>query len=181
MEAAKKNQKAKQLKLKLSEEEKSSSDRRRSRKGQKQQNSKNFAISNLHVVKKQRQFDARDRQGLRTSEEDQQWRKRRGKQAKMQPQEDLTIRPTSLKVRLPISIKDLASEMKLKSSQLVGKLFLQGIVVTLNDLLEDETTIQLLGQEFGCEITIDTAEEKRIQITDKTIKEELQQTAPRST
>ena len=121
-----------------------------------------------------RQFDARDRQGLRTSDEDQQWRKRRHKPAKQQ-QEDLTIRPTSLKVRLPISIKDLASEMKLKASQLIGKLFLQGIMVTLNDLLEDETTIQLLGQEFGCEITIDTAEEKRIQITDKSIKEELRQ------
>ncbi len=51
--------------------------------------------------------------------------------------------------------------------------------MTLNDFLEDETTIQLLGQEFGCEITIDTAEEKRIRITDKTIKEELQQSASR--
>lgn len=124
-----------------------------------------------------RQFDARDRQGLRTSEEDHHWRKRRAKQ-RQQLQEDTTIRPTSLKVRLPISIKDLASEMKLKASQLVGKLFLQGMIVTLNDLLEDETTIQLLGQEFGCEITIDTAEEKRIQITDKSIREELQQTDP---
>lgn len=125
-----------------------------------------------------KQFDARDRQGLRASDEDQQWRKRRNKSAKMQAQEDLTIRPTSLKVRLPITIKDLASEMKLKSSQLIGKLFLQGIVATLNDVLEDETTIQLLGQEFGCEISIDTAEEKRIQITDKSIKEELQQSPP---
>ena len=71
--------------------------------------------------------------------------------------------------------------MKLKSSQLISKLFLQGIVVTLNDLLEDETTIQLLGQEFGCEITIDTAEEKRIQITDKTIKEELSANAQGTT
>lgn len=121
-------------------------------------------------------FDARDRQGLRTQEENQQWRKRRGKPLKTQQQEDLTIRPTHLSIRLPISIKDLASEMKLKASQLVGKLFLQGVIVTLNDSLEDETTIQLLGQEFGCEITIDTSEEKRIQITDKTIKEELQNT-----
>jgi len=121
-------------------------------------------------------FDARDRHGLRASEDDQQWRKRRGKQHRSHYQEDLTIRPNQLKIRLPISIKDLASEMKLKSSQLVGKLFLQGIVGTLNDLLEDETTIQLLGQEFGCEIIIDTSEEKRLQITDKTIKEELQQT-----
>lgn len=121
-------------------------------------------------------FDARDRHGLRSSDEEQHWRKRRGKQQRI-VQEDLTIRPTVLKVRLPISIKDLASEMKLKSSQLVGKLFLQGVVVTLNDLLEDETTIQLLGQEFGCEITVDTSEEKRLQITDKSIKEELQQTS----
>lgn len=120
-------------------------------------------------------FDARDRHGLRSSDDEQQWRKRRGKGHKAQVQEDLTIRPTSLKVRLPITIKDLASEMKLKSSQLVGKLFLQGIVVTLNDYLEDDTTVQVLGSEFGCDITIDTTEEKRIQITDKTIKEELAQ------
>lgn len=122
-----------------------------------------------------RQFDSRDRYGLRSSDEDQHWRKRRGKMPKFQ-QEDLTIRPTSLKVRIPISIKDLASEMKLKASQLISKLFLQGMVVTLNDLLEDETTIQLLGHEFGCEIAIDTSEEKRIRITDQTIKEELRQT-----
>ncbi|MFI0435289.1 MAG: translation initiation factor IF-2 [Parachlamydiaceae bacterium] len=123
-----------------------------------------------------KQFDARDRQGLRTSDDDQQWRKRRNKTMKHQV-EDLTIRPSSLKIRLPISIKDLASEMKLKSSQLIGRLFLQGIILTLNDLLEDETTIQLLGHEFGCEISIDTVQERRIQITDKSIKQELQQEA----
>lgn len=124
-----------------------------------------------------KQFDARDRQGLRTPDEDQQWRRRRKSQARFQ-QEDVTIRPTSLKVRIPISVKDLASEMKLKASQLVGKLFLQGVILTLNDLLEDETTIQLLGHDFGCEITIDTSEAERIQITDKSIKEELTETAP---
>ena len=125
-------------------------------------------------------FDARDRHGLRSTDDDQQWRRRRGSKQRARQQEDLTIRPSQIKVRLPISIKDLASEMKLKSSQLVGKLFLQGVVATLNDLLEDETTVQLLGQEFGCEITIDTSEEKRLQITDKTIKEELQETSTES-
>lgn len=119
-------------------------------------------------------FDARDRQGLRNTEEDnKEWRKRRAKQ-KMVFQEDLTIRPTSLKIRTPISIKDLASEMKLKASQLIAKLFLQGVVVTLNDLLEDETTLQLLGHEFGCDIQIDTTQESRIRITNQSIKEELQ-------
>lgn len=121
-------------------------------------------------------FDARDRQGLRGGE-DEQWRRRRAKQTRY-AQEDVTIRPTSLKLRLPISIKDLASEMKLKASQLISKLFLQGVVATLNDLLQDETTVQLLGHEFGCEITIDTSEEKRIRVTDQTIKEELQHAPP---
>ncbi|MCB1109365.1 MAG: translation initiation factor IF-2, partial [Chlamydiia bacterium] len=46
----------------------------------------------------------------------------------------------------------------------------------INDYLEDETTIQLLGHEFGCEITIDTSEEERLRITDKTIQEEIQET-----
>lgn len=121
----------------------------------------------------QRAFDGRDRQGLRDTEEDQRWRKKRA--LKQRQEEQVVVRPTSLKVRTPISIKDLAVEMKLKASQLIAKLFLQGIVVTLNDLLEDETTIQLLGHEFGCEISIDTTEERRIRITDKTIREEISQ------
>lgn len=133
------------------------------------------------AIKRQEQsprFDARDRQGLRDSEEDQHWRKKRASKAMRHVQEDITIRPTELKVRIPISIKDLASEMKLKASQLIAKLFAQGVVATLNDLLEDETTIQLLGHEFGCEIQIDKAEEQRIRITDKTIKEEVKNSDP---
>jgi len=127
----------------------------------------------IKPIKKQEpsRFDARDRQGL-SDEDDKQWRRRRAKAAKIK-HEDTTIRPTQLKVRIPISIKDLASEMKLKASQLIGKLFLQGVIMTLNDLLDDETTIQLLGQEFGCEIEIDHSEQERIRITDKTIREEV--------
>lgn len=121
----------------------------------------------------QRSFDARDKHGLRT-DEDSGWRKKRAVKGR-KIIEDTTIRPTSLAVRLPISVKDLASEMKLKASQLIAKLFMQGIAVTLNDLLEDETVLQLLGHEFGCEITIDRKEEDRIRITDKTIREEIKE------
>lgn len=117
-------------------------------------------------------FDARDRQGLRVSEDEQEWRKKRGSKLK-HVKEDLTQRPASLKIRLPIILKDLASEMKLKASELIGKLFLQGLIVTLNDVLEDETIVQLLGHEFGCEITIDRSEQERIRITDKSIREEV--------
>ncbi|MEI8365346.1 MAG: translation initiation factor IF-2 [Parachlamydiaceae bacterium] len=120
----------------------------------------------------QGRFDGRDRLGLRSGEEEEHWRKRRVKGSRYVP-EDVTIRPTNLAIRIPIAIKDLAAEMKLKASQLVARLFSQGVIATLNDLLEDETTIQLLGHEFGCDITIDTKEERRIKITDKSIKEEI--------
>ena len=142
------------------------------KKGPKTSKFKEF--KDIKPAKKQdsSRFDARDRQGLRASDEEQ-WRKRRKSHSRIQ-QEEVVTRPTSLSIRTPISIKDLASEMKLKSSQLVGKLFLQGLVVTLNDMLEDETTLQLLGNEFGCDIRIDKTKEKRIRITDQTIKEELQ-------
>lgn len=123
-----------------------------------------------------RDFDARDRQGLRSGDEETVWRKKRTLKIK-EIEEQVTVRPTSLKVRIPISIKDLAAEMKLKASQLIAKLFLQGLVVTLNDLLEDEVIIQLLGQEFGCDIQIDTTEERRIRVTDQTVREEIGQTS----
>lgn len=143
-----------------------------------------FAIKEFRDVKpakrqpeEMRTFDARDRQGLRDSDEEQRWRKKRGKPRPVY-EEQAIVRPTHLKIRTPISIKDLAVEMKLKAAQLISKLFLQGVIVTLNDMLDDETTIQLLGQEFGCEITIDTSEEQRIRITDKTLKQEIKETDP---
>lgn len=123
-----------------------------------------------------RQFDARDKQGLRSADEEREWRKKRSKSGKQQQAEEVVVRPTHVKICLPISVKDFAVELKLKASQLIGRLFAQGIVVTLNDLLDDETTVQLLGNEFGCEITVDTAEARRIQITDKSVKQELQDT-----
>lgn len=124
-----------------------------------------------------RGFDARDRQGLRNMD-DEGWRKRRPKHKKKAISQDeiAVVRPKSLTVRLPITIKDLAAEMKLKASELVAKLFMQGITRTLNDFLDDETTVQLLGHEFQCEITIDTTEEERLRITDKTIQEEISET-----
>lgn len=124
-----------------------------------------------------RSFDARDRMGLREGDDDR-WRKKRYKKHGAGQREDHTIRPSKLHIILPITVKDLAVEMKLKASQLIQKLFTQGIAVTINDFLDDETTVQVLGQEFGCEITIDTAEAERIKITDKTIKEEIAEANP---
>ncbi len=125
-----------------------------------------------------KEFDQRIRHGLRGDEEEEGWRKRRPSKHARENIEQEIIRPAKVSVRIPISVKDLASEMKLKASQLIAKLFLQGQVLTLNDMLEDETIIQLLGHEFGCDIQIDTKEEERIRITDKTLREEIQATDP---
>jgi len=130
-------------------------------------------------IEEKRAFDSRDRQGLRDTDEEE-WRKKRPSQKMRAIQEEVVIRPKNLSVKLPITVKDLAAEMKLKASQLISKLFMQGVVLTLNDYLDDETTVQLLGHEFECEITIDTRQEERLRITDKTIKQEIQETLPAS-
>ena len=139
------------------------------------------AQKDLRLKKKEevRTFDSRDRQGLRDIDNEA-WRKRRSFKPRSQPRIEEIVRPKTLAVRLPITIKDLAQEMKLKASQLMAKLLMQGMTLTLNDYLDDETVIQLLGHDFDCAITIDRAEEKRIQITDKTIRQEIDAIDPNS-
>lgn len=131
-------------------------------------------FKNLRRAETQK-FDTRARMGL-TDFDEERWRKKRFHKQKRAVVEEKVIRPKELKVKLPITIKDLASAMKLKASELISKLFMQGIVVTINDVLDDETTVQLLGHDFECAITIDTDEESRLRITDKSIKEEITQT-----
>lgn len=126
---------------------------------------------------REKSFDARDRQGLSESEEER-WRKRRAAKGGGLVREEQIIRPTKLKVRLPITLKDLAAEMKLKASDVIQKLFLHGMIYTLNDILDDETTVQFIGNEFGCEIKIDTSEQERIQITSQSIREEILKSNP---
>lgn len=128
--------------------------------------------------KKVREFDGRDKQGLRANE-DEAWRRKKHKRKKSAPSYEQIIRPKTLSIRLPITLKDLAQEMKLKASELIAKLFMQGITLTINDYLDDETTVQLLGHEFSCDISIDRSEEERIQITTKTISEEILETDPK--
>lgn len=125
----------------------------------------------LPKKKEEVRFDSRDRQGLRDVDNEA-WRKRRAHKPRKFVQEEV-VRPKNLSVRLPITIKDLAQEMKLKASQLIAKLFMQGITLTLNDYLDDETVVQLLGHEFGCDIKIDTSEQERVRITDQTIRQEI--------
>lgn len=120
-------------------------------------------------------FDTRDRQGLRDTD-DEGWRRRRHKSKGLQKAPEPIVRPKDVTVRLPVTVKDLSAAMKIKVSDLITKLLLQGIVVTINDYLEDETTVQLLGAEFDCEVKIDTREEEHLKITELTINDEIAQT-----
>lgn len=120
-------------------------------------------------------FDARDRMGL-TAFDEGRWRGSRKKGLKIKKVDEEIVRPKNLKITLPITVKDLAQEMKIKASEIIGKLFKQGMVVTLNDVLDDETLVQVIGQDFSCDITIDTEEKERVQITSKTIKSEISET-----
>jgi translation initiation factor IF-2 len=125
-------------------------------------------------------FDSRARQGLQ-GEDEGIWRRRKHRHKSFSQAEAVPIvRPTELKVKLPITIKDLAAAMKLKASDVIAKLFMQGVVLTLNDFLDDETTTQLIGHEFGCAITIDTSKEERLRVTGKSIKEEIAETVATS-
>lgn len=117
-------------------------------------------------------FDARDRQGLRDSD-DESWRRRRFPKSKFAEKLEPIVRPKEITVKLPITIKDLSAAMKIKASDLITKLFLQGTMYTINDYLEDETKVQLLGLEFECEIKIDTSEEERLRITEESISQEI--------
>lgn len=136
-------------------------------------------FKDLKPAKRQqmKSFDSRDRQGL-SEGDDGRWRKKRQAKPQRFYEEQEIIRPTELKIRLPITVKELASEMKLKASEVIQKLFLHGMVLTLNDILEDETAVQFIGSEFGCEIAIDTSEAERIQITNQSIREEIKESNP---
>lgn len=134
---------------------------------------KKLSFKQLRDIKPRRGgFDGRARAGL-TAEDDGRWRKKRIRRKRDPVDAADIIRPTSLSCRLPITVKDLANEMKIKSAEVIGKLFMHGLTLTINDYLEDETTVQLIGQDFGCEITIDTSEEERLQITDQTMEKEI--------
>jgi translation initiation factor IF-2 len=122
-------------------------------------------------------FDSRDRHGLRDDEEGFHRRKFKSHTHKSHFEEEI-LRPKSIAVTLPISVKDLASEMKLKAVEVIAKLLTHGIKCMLNDLLDDEVVVQLVGQDFGCEITIDTSKQDRLDITGKSILEEIAGTDP---
>ncbi|MBM3195817.1 MAG: translation initiation factor IF-2 [Chlamydiae bacterium] len=122
-------------------------------------------------------FDSRDRHGLRDDEDEFHRRKFKTHIAKSNAAEEI-LRPKAISVTLPISVKDLAAEMKLKAVEVIAKLLTHGIKCMLNDMLDDEVVVQLVGQDFGCDISIDTSKQDRMDITGKSILEEITASEP---
>jgi len=122
-------------------------------------------------------FDSRDRHGLREDEDEFHRRKFKTHISKSHASEEI-LRPKAIAITLPISVKDLASEMKLKAVEVIAKLLTHGIKCMLNDMLDDEIVVQLVGQDFGCEISIDTSKKDRMDITGKSIVEEIKESDP---
>lgn len=110
-----------------------------------------------------------------TSDDDGKWRKKRSSKKSMRDEVVPQV-PSSLTIKLPIAIKDFANALKVKASLLITKLFMEGMSLTLNDYIDDETLAQLLGAEWNCTIEVDKSEDNRINITDQTIQEEITQT-----
>lgn len=123
-------------------------------------------------------FTGRDRYGLNDSNDEEKWRKKRVQKTKKHYDEHTIQRPTHIKVPLPITVKDLAAEMKLKASELIQKMFIHGMSYVVNDILDNETTVQFIGLEFGCTIDIDSSEQDKLYIESNTVKEEIQETDP---
>ncbi|MBQ8498722.1 translation initiation factor IF-2 [Chlamydia sp.] len=124
-------------------------------------------------------FTGRDRYGLNegSSEEDR-WRKKRVHKTKKQSEEHVVQCPSHIKIALPITVKDLAAEMKLKASELIQKLFIHGMTYVVNDVLDSQTIVEYIGLEFGCTIEIDSSEKEKLCLVENTVRDEINETDP---
>ncbi|ACZ33292.1 translation initiation factor IF-2 [Chlamydia pneumoniae LPCoLN] len=123
-------------------------------------------------------FTGRDRYGLNEGGEEDRWRKKRVYKPKKHYDEASIQRPTHIKISLPITVKDLAAEMKLKASEVIQKLFIHGMTYVVNDILDSETAVQFIGLEFGCTIDIDYSEQDKLCLSNDTVRDEIQSTDP---
>ena len=74
------------------------------------------------------------------------------KKSKAYKKEHTAEEITSVKIPKEIRLYELAEKLGKKDSELISKLFMQGMMTTKNDFL-DEETIEILGLEFGIEIS----------------------------
>lgn len=95
-----------------------------------------------------------------------------------QAEEHVVQCPAHIKIALPITVKDLAAEMKLKASELIQKLFIHGMTYVVNDVLDSQTVVEYIGLEFGCTIEIDSSAKEKLCLVENTVRDEVNATDP---
>jgi translation initiation factor IF-2 len=74
-------------------------------------------------------------------------RKNRGREQQQAPKAEIA-RPTHIKIGESIIVKDLASKMSCTAAEVVKKLFMMGVMATINQEI-DYDTAELVASEFG--------------------------------
>ena len=95
------------------------------------------------------------------------------KKKKKVSSKEVTSYPKQLTISIPISVKEMASYLKRKSIEIIQKLFSEGIEVQNTDLLDNEVIIHHLGEEFGCNIHIDTSQKNSVCLVSQSVEEEI--------
>ena len=122
-------------------------------------------------------FDSKQRHGFDADQEQETWIKRKNARRSDSSANDPTfLRPKELSVAIPITVKDLALQMKIKASEIISKMMAHQMVVTINDTIDDPVLAQLIGEELGCKIQIDLTAAKRLRVVDTTLDEEFKAT-----
>lgn len=93
-------------------------------------------------------------------------------QYKRKKAESGTSVPKSITMMENITIADLAKKMNLKASDLIGKLFTMGMMVTINQVVDSDTA-SLLAGEYGCEVQVLSLYEETVIVTEEDKPEDL--------
>jgi translation initiation factor IF-2 len=83
---------------------------------------------------------------------------------KAPPPQEVVVKANELRLKLPISVKDLSGKLSLKPNDLIKALIKHNIFATINQMLPEEVA-GLIGKDFGFDIKpLPTEEEEIIEI-----------------
>ena len=98
----------------------------------------------------------RDRRDHRTEKSDEQEVKRGGRRRPLSTEEEDLSGKKEFTVTLPCTLRDFSEASGLKSSTVMGKLLMAGVVANINSVMERDA-IELIAAEFEKEVTIKEA------------------------
>ena len=76
---------------------------------------------------------------------------------KKEPELLYSEKPTRINLTQPLTVQELSDLFSISKTEIIKSLFLKGIPVTVNQLI-DTSTAQRLGQEFGIEVVLNSQE-----------------------